>query len=216
MLYGNDISKFSLHLYFIRMKRRNFFKLASIGAAGITLGSTYKLGYSSPTIPGQINTPYPTINNLAVEWLIDGDDNMTGVVTVYYREKGHAVWRHGMPLFRVPAGENIGFTWANKHSGSIFGLKPDTEYEIRLILNDPDVGSAERTVTACTRPVPEITDNAEIIEIEPGRYGTLETKDGISERPVVYRCSGGNAIFTHIDLNNRRWVYIEGLVVENR
>jgi hypothetical protein len=136
-------------------------------------------------------------------------------VTVQYREEGSSLWKEGMPLFRVPAGENVGFTWSNKHSGSIFGLKPDTGYEILLSLTDPDGGSAQRTVTARTRPVPEVTDSAEIIEINPGSYGTLETKNGTSDRPVVYRCSGGEAVFTHINLIDRRWVYIEGLRVKN-
>jgi hypothetical protein len=168
------------------------------------------------TIPGPVTSPYPTILNLAVEWLIQGDDNQNGIVTVQFREKGQTLWKQGMPLFRVPAGKNIGFTWANKHSGSIFDLRPGTEYEIKLALTDPDGGSAEETLFSRTRRVPEIGDNAEIIEIKPGRYDTLRTKSGTPDRPVAYICSGGEAIFTHIDLNNRQWVYIQGLIVDNR
>ena len=167
------------------------------------------------TIPGTVSTPYPTITNLAVEWAIQGDDNQNGVVAVQFREKGQDGWRKGMPLFRVPAGNNIGFSWANKHSGSIFDLKPGTEYEIRLTLTDPDGGSAERTVIARTRPVPEAGTNAEIIDIGPGRYDTLHTKNGTPEKPVVYRCSGGKAVFRYIDVKKRQCVYIEGLTVEN-
>ena len=32
---------------------------------------------------------------------------------------------------------------------------------------------------------------------------------------LLYRCLEGQAIFTTIDLNNRNWVYLEGLTVEN-
>lgn len=39
------------------------------------------------TIPGKTITPYPTILNLAVEWAIQGDDNLNGVVTVLFRER---------------------------------------------------------------------------------------------------------------------------------
>ncbi len=168
----------------------------------------------------EVLTPYPTIINLAVEWFIEGDDNLNGIVTVQFREKGEKEWKEGMPLRRVPAG-NSGtrtrptYTWKNKHSGSIFDLKPGTGYEISLNLEDPDGGSAQRTVYAETRPVPHYDDGAEIIELESGTHDTLFTHDGTQDKPVVYRCSSGKAIFTHIDLKNREWVFVEGLTVIN-
>jgi len=172
------------------------------------------------TTPGEITTPYPTIINLAVEWKIVGDDNQNGVVYVQFREKGTAKWQEGMPLRRVPAGEFTGlkgiiFRWENKHSGSIFNLKPGTEYEIKLKLEDPDGGSAERMVTARTRPEPALGKNAEIVEIEPGVYDTLRTKNGTEDRPVVYRCNKGEAVFSYIDLSNKKNIFIEGLTVKN-
>lgn len=167
------------------------------------------------TIPGEITSPYPTLINLAVEWKIQGDDNLNGIVSVQFHEKGSKKWENGMPLRRVPAGENVGFKWANKHSGSIFDLKPDTEYEIRLNLQDPDGGSAEKMIVARTRPVPVAGKNAEIINLKPGTYDTLQTKSGTSDKPVVYRCNRGEAIFSFIDLRNRKWIFIEGLTVKN-
>ena len=107
------------------------------------------------------------------------------------------------------------FKWVNKHSGSIFDLKPNTIYEINLKLEDPDGGSAEQTVEARTRPVPRVTANAKIMEIKPGNYDTLHTISGSAESPVVYRCSKGKATFTFIDVQNKQWVYIEGLTVRN-
>ncbi len=71
-----------------------------------------------------------------------------------------------MPLFRVPAGENVKFSWKNKHSGSVFNLNHDTEYEIKLQLKDPDGGVAEKFLEEYTRPVPHIGSKAEIIELE--------------------------------------------------
>jgi hypothetical protein len=112
-------------------------------------------------------------------------------------------------------GENIGFTWNNKHSGSIFDLDPDTGYEIRLRLSDPDGGSEERTVNAHTRPVPKIDQNAEIIELQAGTYDTLFTRNGNAGRPIVYRCIEGKAIYKHIDMQNREWVFIDGLTIIN-
>ena len=83
-------------------------------------------------IPGNVSPHFPPLVNLAVEWHIEGDDNQNGTVTVRFREKGKNQWKEAMPLRRVPAGENIGFSWKNKHSGSIFDLEPGTSYEIHL------------------------------------------------------------------------------------
>jgi len=171
------------------------------------------------TIPGEITTPYPTIINLAIEWKIKGDDNQNGIVNVKYREKGQTKWNDAMPLRRVPSGENQSlkiiadsvpnypdFSWKNKHSGSIFDLKPNTVYEINLKLQDPDGGTTEKTIEARTRPVPVITKNAKITEIAPGNYDTLYTKSGSEASPSVYRCSKGKATFKFIDIQNKEWV----------
>ena len=171
------------------------------------------------TIPHQLYTPYPTFHNLAIEWTIEGDDNQNGVVTLKYREKGEKEWKEGMPLRRVPAGSSKGttpiFTWKNRHSGSLFNLKPGTAYELNLKLEDPDGGSVEKRVEAQTREIPDYGDFAEIVELQSGDFDTLFTHDGTRERPVVYRCSNGKASYTHIDLQNRTWVFIEGLTVVN-
>ena len=167
------------------------------------------------TIPGEVVSPYPTIQNLAVEWYIKGDDNKNGIVMVQYRKKGTDSWQEGMSLRRVPAGSNIGFTWKNKHSGSIFDLDPDTIYEIKLNLNDPDGGIAEKRLEVRTRPVPLIGDRAEIIEIAPGDYDTLKTRSGTKNNPMVYRCTQGVATYKHIDLKNNEWVFIHRLHVKN-
>jgi len=167
------------------------------------------------TIAGKIETPYPTIRNLAVEWYIEGDENLNGKVDIKYRKTGTVSWNEGMQLRRVPSGANVGFTWKNKHSGSIFNLEPDTEYEIKLTLKDPDGGNAERHTSAKTRAVPEVTQDMEVVEIAPGQYDTLFTKSGTKEKPVVYRCSSGEASYEYIDLRNKKWVYIEGLNVYN-
>ncbi len=45
------------------------------------------------TTPGEITTPYPTITNLAVEWRIEGDDNLNATCGVRYRKIGDTAWR---------------------------------------------------------------------------------------------------------------------------
>ena len=110
------------------------------------------------TVPGEVSSPHPTLTNISLEWLIEGDDNLNGVVNVQFRAEGERNWRTGMPLRRVPAGTGrttqVPFSWPNKHSGSIFDVSPDTAYEVRLTLADPDGGSDTRTLKVRTRPVP--------------------------------------------------------------
>ena len=139
-----------------------------------------------------------------------------------------------MPLRRTPAGSSKetdrAFHWKNKHSGSIFDLWPDTEYEVRLTLRDLDGGSAERTIRVATRPVPRIPEDAvvrvvspetltsakpgEILDLEPGYYGDFAPEmDGESGRPAVYRSRRGDAVFRSISLRNRKHVYLEGLTI---
>ncbi|MER2561536.1 MAG: right-handed parallel beta-helix repeat-containing protein, partial [Myxococcaceae bacterium] len=110
---------------------------------------------ADPTVAGAVTTPYPTYENLSVEWAISGDDDLDSVVTVRYRAQGTSVWRTGLPLRRVPAGSAEGFSWTNKHSGSVFDLMPGTTWELELTLTDPDGGSTTRTVMATTRQLPE-------------------------------------------------------------
>ena len=109
----------------------------------------------SNSIPGTPTAPFPTIENLSIVWPIAGDDNNNGVVAVRYRKSGYSDWIESAPLRRVPAGANAGFSWRNKHAGSIVNVEADTSYEIELMLADPDGGSVTRTLSASTRPWPE-------------------------------------------------------------
>jgi hypothetical protein len=181
----------------------------------LLLACSLPLFAQNATTPGTITTPFPTVTNLAVEWTITGDDNLDCVVAVKYRVKGTTTWNNGMPLRRVPAGSNLGFTWQNKCSGSIFDLIPGTEYEINLSLNDPDGGTAEKMVTAQTRQVPRIPANAKITDIPAGKYDRLAPEDGTAESPRVYRSADGSAVYDFVDLQNRSYVWIIGLTINS-
>lgn len=188
------------------------------------------------TVAGEVTVPYPTLTHLAVEWKIEGDENLNGVVRVHYRKAGEEAWREALPLRRVPAGESRGttpvFRWENKHSGSIFGLQPGAWYEIRLRLTDPDGGEEERIVRARTRPVPRAPAEApvrrvgpgeldqaepgEILVLERGDYGRfVARRDGEPGRPIVYRSEDGQAVFESVSLNGRKHVYLEGLTIRS-
>jgi len=195
------------------------------------------------TTPGEITTPYPTITCLAVEWVVEGDDNENGKVDVSYRVEGEKNWLPAMPLVRVPAGSTgirtrPTYTWQNKHSGSIFDLEPDTGYEIRLSLSDPDGGEAIEVVKVRTRPVPAEAENSRIIEVnpktfekaamcaepgdvlllKPGYYGHFTMPvDGEPGKPIVIRADNAHPVigstFNSVSLEHRRYVIIDGLTV---
>ena len=114
--------------------------------------------------PGEFIIDHPTLINLGFEWLIQGDDNRNAEVAVSYRKRGETQWKLGLPLLRLQ-GERIyqnqgvfDVVSPNMFAGSILDLEPDTEYEARFVMSDPDgvVGAngttATKTVTVRTRP----------------------------------------------------------------
>lgn len=192
-------------------------RYVSIIPAMVLAGFCMLFGQNATT-PGALSAPYPTISNLAVEWLITGDNNYNATCAVQFRKQGTAAWRSGMPLKRVAAGQSQGttpiYSWPNKFSGSIFNLQPGSTYEIKLLLADPDGGAKDTTITGATRPVPRTNANCEIIGVPDGSNGSLTvTTDGTSARPKVYRSLSHKAVYSTISINNRKWVYLEGLTV---
>ena len=211
--------------------------------------SALVLGFSQSALhagnavtPGRLSTPYPTITNLAVEWLLEGDDNLNATCEVRYRMKDEAAWRPAMPLRRIPAGNSTRtqpiYYWDSKLSGSILDLKPGTSYEIGLKLRDPDGGAKDTVVTAATRPIPRPTPDArikkagpeeigrvaaalepgDILLLGPGWYGDFKLeRDGLPEKPIVIRSDRSypaiNSTFEKVDLERRKHVILEGVTV---
>jgi hypothetical protein len=189
------------------------------------------------TTAGAISTPFPTINNLTVEWAISGDANNNGVVAVRYRAAGSSDWRNALPLRRVPAGSNLNFAWANRHSGSIFNVSADTNYEVELALSDPDGGSETRTTTVRTRVLPIVPANGnvravspatlaaalntanpgDIIELSAGSYGAFTVpRDGVLGNPITIRGTNGAVVQGELGLFFRSHVFITNLTINGR
>src|SRR5437870_3027211 len=55
------------------------------------------------TVPGDVTTPYPTVIHLAVEWKIQGDDNLNAACALRFRETGVETWHEGLPRRRGKA-----------------------------------------------------------------------------------------------------------------
>src|SRR5258706_8801990 len=105
--------------------------------------------------PGEFVVDHPTLINLGFEWVIQGDDNRNAHVEVSYRKQGELQWKQGLPLLRLQ-GERIYQTDGvfnvispNMFAGSILDLEPDTAYEARFVMSDPDglVGQSGKTLT---------------------------------------------------------------------
>src|SRR2546425_11249225 len=127
----------------------------------LILLSTTPLFAADKTTLKEFVTEPATLVSLGFEWHIDGDDNRNAAVAVSYRKKGEPAWKDGLPLLRIGnerINENaLQYMTPNGFAGSIFELDPDTIYEARFIMSDPDgtAGKAETIVTVRTRAEPK-------------------------------------------------------------
>jgi Right handed beta helix region len=127
----------------------------------------------------------PTLHCLGVYWVIAGDDNGNATVAVDCRRTGAAKWLSAQPLFRVERGAEkppdrqpvltvAPGTWL--FAGSLLFLQPDTEYEVRLSLSDPDGGPTERVLRARTIAEPQVSAQAPRYHVVPGGGGGSGTQ----------------------------------------
>jgi len=130
--------------------------------------------------PGKFVVEPPTLISLGFEWYIEGDKNRDAAVDVSYREKGEDSWHKALPLFRVQNEESIAGLFCNSidyiapnlFAGSIFDLKPDTEYECMFHMSDPDGvdGDSKKVVTVRTRFEPKPCETGQIYHVYPFGY----------------------------------------------
>lgn len=138
------------------------------------------------TVSGEFVVEPATLVSLGFEWKISGDDNRNARAETSYRKKGEQQWREALPLMRLQK-EEIGtapgpgaanadaryplfrYTAANMFAGSILNLDPDTEYECRFVLSDPDgvTGAREKMVTARTRAEPQPAAGGHVFHVYP-------------------------------------------------
>ena len=141
--------------------------------------------------PGEPVLEPATLCSLGVYWIVKGDDNANAKISVAYRATGLTAateWEMGPPLFRVEKGAEQHGKWGLAvapdswlFAGSVFLLTPNTEYELKLSLSDPDGGSVERTVArARTIAEPIASPGAPVrhVSAEAGPAG-----DGTEGRP---------------------------------
>jgi len=189
----------------------------------------------------------PTLRCLGVRWLIGGDANRNSRVTVHFRQRGTETWKSAQDLFRVesqglrdgmrpPDGQTL-------HAGSIFGLRENTAYELKLSLIDPDGGNAERIVPMTTWAEPRLAADSPTIDatpdslprvleaaqpgqtlrLRPGVYrGPWRWKSGTPEKPIGIVAAGDGEVVldggggdTVIGASGLHDVIFEGLTIRN-
>jgi hypothetical protein len=144
------------------------------------MGAVAEAGNASAPV-GEPQLERPTLHSLGVWWIIRGDDNGDASIDVAYRPAGDADWQPGPPLFRVEKGAHIDRTHGSKldvpedawlFAGSVLLLDPDTEYELRLSLHDPDDPHPHRpqTLRARTRAEP-VAPRGPVFHVIPGNGG---------------------------------------------
>ncbi len=168
----------------------------------LTLGILLLLSAAGPVraedsiTPGELTVDPPTLTCLGFHWPIEGDDDGDGACELRFREVGNEEWRRGMDLWRTN-GERCGdprwtppvWETPNTFGGSIFDLEPDTKYEVRLELKDPDGvrGDAVRAVIVRTRPEPVPASGGRVFDLHPGdveRVPVHQMADTVSAGPV--------------------------------
>ena len=115
----------------------------SFGLAATTAVAQPPSGGGNAVVAGELVVEPPTLINLGFEWWIEGDDNRNASVAVSFRERGETAWRDALPLLRlhgerIYSESRVDVVAPNMFAGSILDLDPDTEYEARFVLTDPD------------------------------------------------------------------------------
>jgi hypothetical protein len=141
---------------------------------------------ADPSSEGNAVKPYrfvvepPTLISLGFEWYIKGDDNHNATVEVTYRKEGDRMWKKALPLLRIKneesifsfLGHHIDYVTPNLFAGSILDLEPDTEYQCRFVMTDPDgvLGYkryAEEVINVRTRPEPKPYEGGNVYHVYP-------------------------------------------------
>jgi len=148
---------------------------------------------------GEFLVDPPTLINLGFEWFIQGDDNRNASVEVSYRKQGTADWKQALPMLRlqgerIKQGDQLDVIAPNMFAGSILDLEPNTAYETRFVLRDPDgvSGPATKTVTVRTRPEPVPAAGGSVYHVYPPGYKGAKTEPSFEGLMCAYNltCAG--------------------------
>ena len=132
------------------------------------------LALSNSTTVGTLEL-VPAYENIGVHSHFSGDDNDNNSATLRYRPNGSSVWKAGVELYKDTRSEviQVGLAgepiegpygvpnpYQNEYRGIIFGLQPNTDYEVEVVYTDPDgVSGTARSVVRTLNDNPPSTGN---------------------------------------------------------
>ena len=132
---------------------------------------------------------------------IEGDDNRNAAVEVAYRRQGETEWSPALPLLRLQrewifVGNQFDVVVPNMFAGSILDLEPDTAYEARFVMTDPDgvIGEASRTATVRTRAEPVPYAEGRVFHVYPHGFEGTKIEPSFEGLICAYNssCGGGD------------------------
>jgi hypothetical protein len=185
--------------------------------------------------PGKFVIEPPTLTCFGFEWYVEGDDNHNATVEAFYRKKGDRDWKKALSLLRIQNEESIfqfhnnsiDYITPNMFAGSIFDLKPDTEYECKFLLSDPDgvIGNTEKRVVVRTRPEPQPFKGGRTYHVYPGDYTGPKLEPAFPNLMAAYytgwceadwwcvappRVRAGDTILIHAGVYQDDWTFYGG------
>jgi hypothetical protein len=142
---------------------------------------------ANSTTTGELIVDPPTLMALGFAWPIEGDDNRNALVSMSYRRKGKTKWLQGLDPLRLQNEQtflrgSLDYIAPNMFAGSLFDLEEDTEYEVRLKIQDPDGvnGEAEKNITVRTRAEPQPASDGRVFHVYPPGYNGPREEPGFS------------------------------------
>lgn len=164
----------------------------------------------SATRPGEFMIEAPTHHALGFRWYISGDQNRNAIVQTDYRRAGDGQWLKGLQLLRI-GGEDVdkggrdSWRTPDMFAGSILNLQPGVEYEVRLVLTDPDGGRATRTERVRTRPLPQPPAGGETLHVYPDGFRGPRTEPAYSDLQQAWRdARPGDTLLLHDGVHRPR------------
>jgi|GEM_PF-591071 len=157
-------------------------------------------GFELAITPGTLQIEPATPFALNFVWPVSDDDNRNATVAVDYRPDGTTTWRNALPLLRLN-GESVDsgdYITPNQFAGCVLDLQPDTSYEVRFTMTDPDGGGTTQTVTTSTRPVPIANITGTTRHVFPATHtDPLGTNEYIGLQDAYDDAQPGDLILVH-------------------
>lgn len=182
----------------VKTPKPNFHVRESFGSVRFVNRPPVRAEAYNEVSTGRFVVERPTLICLGFEWQVSGDENRNAVVEVSYRKPGEASWKRGMPLFRL-GGERVfrkdlglDYVAPEMFAGSILDLEPDTEYEARFEMRDPDgvKGEATKTLKVRTRGEAKAARNGRVLHVYPPAWKGPKQEPAFTGLKQAYYGSG--------------------------